>query len=402
MKKVLIINTAFNKGGAARVAHDLFENLNSDFETFFAYGRGQKNSNPKTFYFGNKLEMLFHIFLVRFLGLEGYGTYFSTRKLIKYIKQEKFDLINLHNLHGYYLDLFLLLEFLKEANISVLYSLHDEWSMTWLPAHSLGCNHCKTGLGRCTNTYPYPKNYFPIFSKYMLEKKQSVFSSLEKMSIVCPSVWLKEQTSKSYLNKFQINTIYNGVDTDIFKPEFDKNKLRLKYNLPLDKKIIIFSASNLNDSSKGINYVIETANKLSAENYLFVGLGKGEISGVNNIKTLGYIYDKQELSELYALSDLYCFASAAETFLLSAAESLSCGTPVVGFDLPVVRELVTDTVGVLTENNSEDLARTIVNLLNNEDGLAIMGQTGRRLIEDRYSKKIFFDSYLGLYNKFLN
>jgi glycosyltransferase involved in cell wall biosynthesis len=402
MKKVLIINTTFNKGGAARVAHDLFENINSDFEVFFAYGRGVKDSNPKTFYFGNKLEMFIHIFLVRFLGLEGYGTYFSTKKLINYIKQEKFDLINLHNLHGYYLNFFLLFKFLKESNIPVIYSLHDEWPITWLPAHSLGCAHCKTGLGKCTNTYAYPKNYFPLFLKYMLKKKQSAFSSLDQMSIVCPSVWLKEQVVKSYLNKFEVITIYNGVDTDIFKPVVDKNKLRLKYNLPLDKKIIIFSASNLNDSSKGINYIIDVAHELRDKNYLFVGLGAGEITNIHNIKTLGYIYDKQELSELYALSDLYCFASAAETFLLSAAESLACGVPVIGFDLPVVRELVTETVGILTKNNSEDLANSIISLLHNEDKLVAMGQAGRDLIENSYSKKIFFDSYLGLYNKFLS
>src|ERR1035437_4414131 len=104
MKKVLIINTTFNKGGAARVARDLFENINSDFEMFFAYGRGKKISDNRTFYFGNKIEMFIHIFLVRFLGLEGFGSYFSIKKLINFIKKEKFDIVNLHNLHGYYVN----------------------------------------------------------------------------------------------------------------------------------------------------------------------------------------------------------------------------------------------------------------------------------------------------------
>ena len=401
MKKILIINTTLNKGGAARVAYDIFENLNSDFEIFFAYGRGAKNADSKTFYFGNKLEMLIHIFLVRFLGLEGYGTYFSTRKLIKFIKKGNFDLINLHNLHGYYLNFFKLLNFLEKLDVPIIYSLHDEWPITWLPAHSLGCSHCKTGKGQCSNTYSYPKNYLPLFSKYMLLKKQAVFSSLEKTSIVCPSIWLKEQIAKSCLNKFKIDIIYNGVDTDIFQPAPDKDSLRTKYTLPLDKKIITFSASNLNDSSKGINYIIEAAHNLRDKNYLFVGLGAGEINNIHNIKTLGYIYDKQKLAELYALSDLYCFASAAETFLLSAAEALACGVPVIGFDLPVVRELVIPAVGLLTENNSENLAKSMTHLLHNEDELRNLGQAGRQLIENNYSKKIFYTSYLNLYNKSL-
>lgn len=397
MKKVLIINTTLNKGGAARVAHDLFENLNKDFEMFFAYGRGEKNADSKTFYFGNKLEMFIHIFLVRFLGLEGYGTYFSTKKLINFIKKEKFDLINLHNLHGYYLNFFLLLNFLKESEIPVIYSLHDEWPITWLPAHSLGCDHCKTGIGKCTNTYSYPKNYFPVFLKYMLKKKQSVLSGMRNMSIVCPSAWLKNNIVESYLGKFKINIIFNVVDTDIFKPVLDKNSLRTKYKLPEDKKIITFSASNLNDTSKGINYIIEVAKILENRNYLFVGMGKGELEAKSNIKTLGYIYNKKDLAEIYALSDLYCFASAAETFLLSAAEALSCGIPVVGFDIPVVRELVDSSVGILTKNNSQDLAASINNLLDYENKIYKIGQSGRKLIENNYSKKIFFKKYLDLY-----
>lgn len=397
MKKVLIINTTLNKGGAARVAHDLFENLNKDFEMFFAYGRGEKNSDSKTFYFGNKLEMFIHIFLVRFLGLEGYGTYFSTKKLINFIKKEKFDLVNLHNLHGYYLNFFLLLKFLKELNIPVIYSLHDEWPITWLPAHSLGCNHCKTGQGNCSNTYSYPKNYYPVFLKYMLKKKQSVFSGMKNMSIVCPSAWLKNNIAESYLGKFKISTIFNVVDTDIFKPVLDKNSLRVKFSLPEDKKIITFSASNLNDSSKGINYIIEAAKILENKNYLFVGMGKGKIEGKSNIKTLGYIYSKKDLAEIYALSNLYCFASAAETFLLSAAEALSCGIPVVGFDIPVVRELINNSVGILTKNNSQDLAVSIKGLLDHENKVCEMGQSGRELIENNYSKKIFFKKYLDLY-----
>jgi glycosyltransferase involved in cell wall biosynthesis len=398
MKKVLIINTTLNKGGAARVAHSLSENLGSNFSMFFAYGRGTKSVNQQEFYFGNKLEMFIHIFLVRFLGLEGYGSYFATKKLINYIKREQFDLINLHNLHGYYLNFFLLINFLKKSGIPVIYSLHDEWPLTWLPAHSLGCKHCKTGIGQCTNTYSYPKNYFPVFLKYMLKKKQAVFSGNWNLEIVCPSLWLKDRVAESYLGKFKINTIFNSVDTEIFKPVVSKNELRVKHNLPTDKKIILFSASNLSDQSKGISFIVAAAKILESENYLFVGLGKGEITGASNIKTLGYIYNKEELAEIYALSDLFCFASAAETFLLSAAESLACGVPVVGFDLPVVRELVSDQVGVLTENNSEALAMAIKNLLLS-DKLAALGENGFELIKDNYAKEVFYKGYLDLYKK---
>jgi len=401
MKKVLIINTTLNKGGAARVAYSLFEKLSVDFDMHFAYGRGTESSALKTFYFGNRLEMFIHIFLVRFLGLEGLGSYFSTKKLINYIKRENFALVNLHNLHGYYVNFPQLLNFFKTIKVPIIYSLHDEWPITWLPAHSLGCTHCKTGVGHCTNTYSYPKNYFPVFSKYMLKKKRATFSNDLNMTIVCPSLWLKNNITDSYLNKFKIEVIANGIDTDVFVSVTEKNNLREKYNLPTDKKIVLFSASNLKDKTKGISFILETAKLLEDKNYLFLGLGNGQLENLPNVRTTGYIYNKNKLAEIYALSDIFCFASSAETFLLSAAEALACEIPVVGFDLPVVRELVNLEVGILTETNSIALATNFDELLNNKERLIQMGQNGRELIVQNYSEKLFLEKYSIQYNNSL-
>lgn len=397
MNKILILNTTLNKGGAARVAKDIFENLNKDFDIYFAYGRGKKDINEKTFYFGNKIEILVHVLLVRFLGLEGYGGYFSTKKLIRFIEKNNFNLINLHNLHGYYVNFFTLFNYLGKKGIPIVYTLHDEWPMTWLPAHSLGCTHCKTGIGKCINLYSYPKNYFPIFRKLMLESKKKMFSRKMNLHIICPSIWLQNNISNSFLNFYNIGKINPGIDTNLFKPSTEKNELRKKYNLPTNKKIILFSASNLNDESKGIKYILEISKKLMNEEYLFLGLGNGELAKQDNIRLFGYVYNKNILADLYSLSDLFCFTSKAETFLLSAAEAMSCGTPVVGFDLPVVRELVNNKVGILTESNSVSLSETINFLLSNENTIKKMGENGRKMIEEKYSKEIFYTKYKDLF-----
>lgn len=396
MKKILIINTTLNKGGAARVANDLFENLSSNFNIFFAFGRGKKEKIANTFYFGNKFEVLVHVLLVRFLGLEGFGSFFSTKKLIKFIEKEKFDLINIHNLHGYYLNFFTLINFINRKQISVIYSIHDEWPITWLPAHSLGCSHCKTGLGKCTNSYSYPRNYFPVFTKYMLINKKTALNSLSDLEIISPSLWLKNNIENSFLNKYNISVIYNYVDSTLFKPSNNIEKLRNKYKLDKNKKIILFIASNLNDKSKGIDKLKEVSNILNNENYLFITVGEGKIVG-NNIKNMGYIYDKQKLTDIYALSDLFCFASSAETFLLTAVEAMSCGIPVVGFELPVVKELVNEDVGILTKNTSASLARSIDILLKDDIKRLKMGHSGRKLIEEKYTKEIFCNKYKKLY-----
>ena len=397
IKKILIINTVLNKGGAARVANDIFQNLNSNFDIYFAYGRGKRDKNGKTFYFGNKLETLIHIFLVRFLGLEGFGNFLSTRKLIKFIEKENFNVINIHNLHGYYLNFFKLLKYLKRKKNKIIYTLHDEWPITWLPAHSMECTHCKTGEGVCTNTYKYPKNFFPLFTKYMLNKKRSFFSNFKDMTIVCPSDWLAQKISESFLSSYKIKVINNSIDTNIFKPKKDKMLLRGELNLPKDKKIVLFTASQLNDKSKGIDYIID-ASELVDDHVLFVGLGSGKIENCKNIVTKGYIHNKETLAKYYNASDLFCFASAAETFLLSAAEAMSCGVPVVGFDIEVVRELITRDVGLLTEKTSQALKNTIVSLLNNDNLRLEMGIKGKKLIENKYTKEIFYKKYTDLFN----
>lgn len=397
MKKVLIINTTIDKGGAARVASEIFETRDENIEFYFAYGRKAKIDKKNTFYFGNRIEMFIHIFLVRFLGLEGFGSFFSTKKLIRYIEKENFDLINLHNLHGYYLNFSQLLSFLKRKQIPIVYSLHDEWPITWLPAHGLDCAHCKTGEGSCTNTYKYPKNYFPFFIKHMLKKKKVAFSGDLKMKIVCPSDWLTQNIKESFLGKFEIETIYNGIDTNIFYPRENKSQLREKYNLPIDKKIILFVASNLNDKSKGVRHIIEAAKILKDKNYLFLGLGNGNIHKDENIKIIPYLKDKNAVAEIYSLADVFCFASKAETFLLSAAEAMASGVPVVGFDIPVVKELVNENVGILTEQNSNSLAGKIDLILADQNLLQTMSESARKLIRENYSSDIFKAKYMAIY-----
>lgn len=399
--KLLIINTTYNKGGAAQVARGLFQEAQKDFDTCFAYGRGDKVSDKNVFKFGNSFENIIHLFLVRFLGLEGYGTYFSTRKLIKFIKREQFDLINLHNLHGYYLDFFTLVNYLKKNQIPVVWTLHDEWPITWLPAHSLGCKHCLGSQGSCTNTYSYPRNYFPIFKNFMLKKKHEVFGKDWSPVITCPSYWLAGNVSNSYLKDKRIEVISNGINTDIFKPYHNQEEIKKRYNIKSDQKIIVFSAASLQDKNKGIEYIVEAAKILESEPYIFLGLGQGEIIGPKNISTTGYIQGADKVAEILAAADLFCFTSQAETFSLAAAEALSCGVPVVGFELPVIKELVSEYVGLLGKiNETPALAQNIKYLLENETERLNKGKAGRELIVNNYSSTLFYQKYRDLFKIF--
>ena len=404
MKKILIINTTFDKGGAARIAYEIFKLLTDRKETmaYFAYGRGLKINRNGLFKFGFNLEVYLHAFFVRFLGVEGFGTYFSTQKLINFMKKEKFDLIHLHNLHGYYLNFFRLINFLKSQKIPLIWTLHDEWTTTSLLAHSMDCVHCKTGKGKCINAYTYPKTYNKLFLNFMLKRKQKYFGGLEKLTIVCPSKWLTERVRESYLSKFNIVTIYNGVDVNLFKPSENKKGLREKYNLPIDKKIVLFSASGFKEKRKGIDYVIKTAERLENNNVLFLGVGGGQIPQRNNIHNFGYVSDRKTMSELCALSDLYIFPSFAEIMPLAPLEAMASGLPVIAFRIGPMKEIITENEGVLVNiGDSKALTQAVKLILANDKLREEMAYNARERVVNNFSLKKMLKNYENLYHNTL-
>jgi putative colanic acid biosynthesis glycosyltransferase len=395
MKKILILNTTFDKGGAAGVARDLFYYFknNPDFSVFFAYGRGKKKTESNTFKFGNSIESFIHIFLVRFLGLEGFGSYFSTRKLINFIEKEKFDLIHIHNLHGYYVNFFKLLEYLNKKNIKVIWTLHDEWILTWLPAHSMGCEHCKTLKGTCTNKYNYPKNYWPLFSNFMLGKKREILS-YKNITFVSPAVWLYNECKDEFKLTNSI-LIPNGIDSKIFIPSTNKEMLKEKYKLPKDKKIILFLASNFKDKNKGGKYIVSLADKLKEKNYLLCVLGSADLPKRINLLSFGYISNQKDLAEIYALSDVFCSLSSVETSPLSVLYAMSCSLPIVGFEIKALDELVSNNGKLVDYGDEETLTNIICDIIENDSLLKDMGENSRKSILTNFEKE---NAYL-LYEK---
>ena len=403
MKKILFINTVYNGGGAAHEARKIYSFLSLNaFDGYFAYGRGKKIFDKKVFKFGNMVENAIHFLIVRFLGIEGWGTYFSTKKLINYIKKEKFDLVHLHNLHGYYVNFFMLVEFLKKENIPTIWSLQDEWILTWMLAHSMGCSHCKTGKGKCTSSYFYPKTYNKLFAKFMLSKKRKAFENWDNLTIVSPANWLANEVKNSYLSDKDIRVIHNSADTDLFRPSLDKITLREIYNLPKDKKIIAFSATHFRDKNKGVIHILKVADILKNENYLFLGMGNGILPKRENIKTFGYVSNIKTMTELLAVSDIFCFTSDVETQSLAVLEALSSGLPVLAFDILALREVIDKNVGSLVLfGDHNKLAEEVNIILKNKKLLMEKSENARNLVVNKFSKDQICNNYLKLYQEIL-
>lgn len=401
-----MVNTEFNRGGASQIARTLFQSLNkkSQFEGYFAYGRGEKADDERTIKFAYLPEVYFQGLLTRCFGLQGYGNWFSTRALERFIIKEKFDLIHLHNLHGYYLNLDFI-KFLGRLDIPVVWTLHDGWSMTGRCAYWFDCEKWKTACEKCSDLSRYPKTFIDS-SSFMWKKKKEYFNSGWNPIIVCPSQWLADRVKESFLNKYKIKVIPNAIDIKIFKPK-DKDFIRKKLKVSSNRKVILFAAANLRDERKGVKYFFNSLKNIKTSNYLVLTIGKkinlteGIKAGVD-IRQLGYVYDKKMLSEIYNAADIFCTTSIDEVFGLTVTESMACGGPVVGFRVGGIPEQVTENCGILVNSkNTEALGRALEKLLNDDELRKKFSKNCRKRVLQNYTIEKFTDNYIKVYNNAL-
>jgi glycosyltransferase involved in cell wall biosynthesis len=401
--KALLINTEFNRGGAAQIARTLFQSLNkkSEFEGYFAYGRGEKVNDGRAIKFAYLPEVYFQGLLTRCFGLQGCGSWFSTKRLEKFIIKENFDLIHLHNFHGYYLNLDFI-KFLERLNIPVVWTLHDGWALTGRCAYWFDCNKWKEGCENCPDLSSYPKSFIDSTS-FMWKKKKNYFSSGWNPIIVCPSQWLADRAKESYLREYQVTVIPNAVDTEIFKTK-DKDFIRKKYGIPIRKKIILCLAADFEDERKGIKYFFESLKYITTKNWMVVTAGKvinyDKIKEMDfEIRQMGYIKGKNEISDVYNIADIFCISSLDDNFPTTVLEAMACGIPIVGFDVGGIPEQVTEGCVIMVKSKDiKALGKAMGRLLNNDEMRRNFGENCRKRVLQNYTIEKFTDNYIKVYN----
>jgi len=402
---ILHLNTSYNNGGAAQIARIIYRKVNkiSYYKSLFAFGRGEAIESKKVYKFTYKPEIYLHGLITRLTGYEGIGSYFSTKNLIKYIENNNIDLIHLHNIHGYYLNLEFI-SYLKENEYNVVWTLHDAWSFTGSCAYFSECKRWQIGWGKCPHIDYYPANYIDQ-SKKMWKKKMNLFSSGWEPVIITPSKWLADEAKKSFLKDHKIKVINNGININTFKPR-NYEDIREKLNISLNKKVVLFVAADLEDERKGAKYFFEALSYLENEDYMVVTIGKEYNKQFNNInidiKQLGYIYERDKLSEIYSMSDLFCITSLDDNFPTTVLESLASGTPVVGFDVGGISEQISGNCGFVVESkDTKSLSKKIKLLLEDKDLNQEMSKNAREKAVNNYSIEKMVSEYIKVYDELL-
>ncbi|MDY3266608.1 MAG: glycosyltransferase [Phocaeicola sp.] len=397
MKRLLQINVVANSGSTGRIAERIGSlAISNNWESFIAYGRWANKSDSKLIKIGNKFEIILHGINSILFDKHGLSSSIATQKLIKTIIKINPDIIHLHNIHGYYINYKILFEFLKQYNKPIIWTLHDCWAYTGHCVHytAIGCCKWKVLCNKCPYSYSYPKALVDRSQKNYLEKKKA-FTSINNLTIVTVSEWLKNEVKQSFLNKFDIKKIYNGIDTSIFHP--CDNNVKVNYNIR--DKFLIISVATQWIKNKGLDDFLELSKSLGEKDIIMlIGLTKQQIKKLpQNIIGIPNINNINELINIYSAADLYISFSTEETFGMTIIESMSCGTPVLAYKSTASPELINDKVGKCIQPHDINSACEFINEVKAK-GKAFYIESCIHHVKEKFDINKTISQYITLYN----
>ncbi|WP_338655185.1 glycosyltransferase [Sporosarcina psychrophila] len=350
--KVLQINTVHKEKSTGRTCEEVNRALEaSGNKGYVAYGRG-KHKDTNAYRIGTEIEYYTHNLLARLTGLQGYFSYFATKRLIKYIKNLSPDIIHLRNLHAFYLNYPLFFKYLKDSEIPIILNLHDCWALTGKCAHNtdIQCDKWKKQCFNCPVVKSYPKSYFFDQTRKQYKDKKNWFDEIDNLSVIGVSEWVSNQARMSFLSEREITTVYNWIDTKTFYPR--KSNVSKKIGIKEDKFVILGVSSNWTEGSPRYEDFIKLSKKIpESMQIVLVGQSNVEIFP-ENISRVDFMKNIDELAEIYSSADVYVHLSTEDTFGKVVAEAMACGTPAIVYNSTALPELIKDGCGYTVEKRN--------------------------------------------------
>ena len=242
--KILQINCVYKTGSTGKIVADIHnELLKSGYESIVCYGRGDRVSEHNVYKSCTEPYSKLNNAISRITGSMYGGLYWSTKKLISTIKKEKPDVVHLHCINGYFVNIFKLIAWLKKSSIKTVLTLHAEFMHTANCGYALDCEKWKTGCGKCPRLKKETNSLFIDGTHSSWVKMKKAFDGFnENLIVASVSPWLMERAKQSPILADKKHTVvYNGLDTDVFKL-YEAQDLKDKHGIA-DEKIIFHATS---------------------------------------------------------------------------------------------------------------------------------------------------------------
>ncbi|MDD4244408.1 MAG: glycosyltransferase [Bacilli bacterium] len=404
MSKLLQISIEVNSGSVGRIAEQIGQKaIDSGWESYITYARNNLQSRSQLIKIGSLYDVYAHGVLTRITDRHAFYSTRATEKLIKQIEVINPDIIHLHHLHGYFINIRVLFNFLSSLKIPIVWTFHDCWSFTGHCTHFeyVDCNRWFTGCYDCPQKKEYPASFLIDRSLKNYKDKKELFNSVDNMVIVPVSYWLGDLVKKSFLKKYPVFVIQNGIDIDVFKPSTNIEQIKSKYNLK--KKFIILGVASVWTALKGINDFIELNKKLDDNvKIILVGLSKKQIKNLPaNMIGIERTENIQQLADLYSIADVFVNLTYEDTFPSTNLEALACGTPVITYKTGGSVESVNTETGLVVEKGDiPGILQAIQIIMGKSEDFYLLNC--RKSAEEHYNRNVKFTEYIDLYKKLLS
>ena len=396
--KILQVNCVYNTGSTGKIMYDVHTELvKNGHEAVICYGRGAKTNDKNVYKTCGEHYSKFNNFLSRFTGVMYGGCFFSTNKLINIIKKENPDIVHLHCINGYFVNIYRFITWLKKSKIKTVLTLHAEFMHTANCGHAYDCEKYKTGCGNCPALKRETKSFFLDNTALSFKKMKNAFCGFnDKLIVTSVSPWLMGRGKGSLiLGDKEHVVVMNGLDTKTFFPQ-TQNEIKKNLNIE-DKKMVLYVTpifSTKYGHIKGGWYVLELAKCMPDTVFVVIGSREEYPNLPKNVINVGRVENQKKLAEYYSAADVTIVTSKRETFSMVTAESLCCGTPVVGFKAGGPETIaIDDYCSFVDYGDFEVLRNELEKFLDNEWNSCEISK--RALV--KYDKNVMFNNYFDVY-----
>lgn len=359
------------------------------------YGRGSSFGDTDAVRIESNAEVYAHLACARLSDRQGFYSKMATKRLIRALAAFDPDVVHLHNLHGYWLDMETLFPFLAAFQKPVVWTLHDCWPFTGHCAYfdAANCMRWQTGCYACPKRSEYPQSLLLDRSARNYMDKKRLFTAVPNMTFVTPSQWLAERVGDSFLRAYPACVLPNGIDLTVFRPT--ESALRERYGL-VGKRLLL-GVAQVWEPRKGMDMLLQLRKRLPTEYAMaLIGLNGEQMEQLPaGVLGLPRTKDAAELAAWYTAADVLVDCTCEENFPTTHLEALACGTPVATFAAGGSAEMLTETCGVGVPVGDLEALRLAVDQATTLRGADCLAQARRYDTNERLA------AYLPLYEELL-